>query len=302
VLGNHVAQKGSMVSPDRLRFDFSHLAPMTAEEKQKAEDLANQRVLRNLPVATDVLPTAEAKKSGARSLFGEKYGDTVRVLTMAESKEFCGGTHVSRTGDIGLIKIVEESGVAQGVRRLEAVTGLGALAHLRRLEDELGHAAELLRSNPFEVAARLEKQQGELRERDKEIGKLKAQIASGGSRDPLANRKQVGDYWLMVHDVGVGDPKILRETVDKLKGRMDPGVLVLAGAAEGKVSMVAAVTPGAQDKFNAGKIVNLLAQDLGGKGGGRPDMAQGGAALPDGASLADIVGRWTDKLTSLLGA
>lgn len=302
VLGNHVAQKGSLVSPDRLRFDFSHLAPMTAEEKQKAENLANERVLHNVPVITEVLATTEAKKSGARSLFGEKYGDTVRVLTMAESKEFCGGTHVSRTGDIGLIKIVEESGVAQGVRRLEAVTGMGALAHLRRVEGELGQAAELLRSGPFEVAARLEKQQGELRERDKEISKLKAQIASGGSRDPLANRKQVGAYWLMVHDVGVGDPKILRETVDKLKGRMDPGVLVLAGAAEGKVSMVAAVTVGAQDKFNAGKIVNLLAQDLGGKGGGRPDMAQGGAALPDGASLADIVGRWTDKLTSLLGA
>ncbi len=301
VLGTHVAQKGSLVTPDRLRFDFSHLAPMTAEEKQKVEDMANERVLRNAPVTTEVLPITEAKKSGARSLFGEKYGDTVRVITMDASKEFCGGTHVSRTGDIGLIKIVEESGVAQGVRRLEAVTGMGALAHLRRVEGELGQAAEILRSGPFEVATRLEKQQSELRERDKEISKLKAQIASGGSRDPLANRKQVGPYWLMVHDVGVGDPKILRETVDKLKARMDPGVLVLAGAAEGKVSMVAAVTPGAQAKFNAGKIVNLLAQDLGGKGGGRADMAQGGAALPNGGSLADIVGRWTDKLTSLLG-
>jgi alanyl-tRNA synthetase len=300
VLGPHVAQKGSLVAPDRLRFDYSHLAPLSPEEKQKVEDLANIRVLRNLQVTTDVLPIAEAKQAGAVAFFGEKYGDTVRVMTMGESKEFCGGTHVLRTGDIGLIKIVEESGVAQGVRRLEAVTGMGALLQVRRMENELTEAAAILRAGPFEVANRLDKQQAELRERDKEISKLKAQIASGGSRDPLANRQQVGKYQLLVHDVGVGDPKILRETADKLKARMDPGVLVLAGTAEGKVAMVCAVTPGAQDKLNAGKIVNLLAQDLGGKGGGRPDMAQGGAALPADASLGDIVQRWTDKLRTLI--
>ena len=300
VLGPHVAQKGSLVAPDRLRFDYSHLAPLSPEEKQKVEDLANIRVLRNLQVTTDVLPIAEAKQVGAVAFFGEKYGDTVRVMTMGESKEFCGGTHVLRTGDIGLIKIVEESGVAQGVRRLEAVTGMGALLQVRRMENELTEAASILRAGPFEVANRLDRQQAELRERDKEISKLKAQIASGGSRDPLANRQQVGKYQLLVHDVGVGDPKILRETADKLKARMDPGVLVLAGAAEGKVAMVCAVTPGAQDKLNAGKIVNMLAQDLGGKGGGRPDMAQGGAALPAGASLGDIVQRWTDKLRTLI--
>jgi alanyl-tRNA synthetase len=300
VLGPHVAQKGSLVAPDRLRFDYSHLAPLSPEEKQKVEDLANIRVLRNLQVTTDVLPIAEAKQAGAVAFFGEKYGDTVRVMTMGESKEFCGGTHVLRTGDIGLIKIVEESGVAQGVRRLEAVTGMGALLQVRRMENELTEAASILRTGPFEVANRLDKQQAELRERDKEISKLKAQIASGGSRDPLANRQQVGKYQLLVHDVGVGDPKILRETADKLKARMDPGVLVLAGTAEGKVAMVCAVTPGAQDKLNAGKIVNMLAQDLGGKGGGRPDMAQGGAALPADASLGDIVQRWTDKLRTLI--
>ena len=302
VLGEHVAQKGSLVAPDRLRFDFSHLAPLSPEEKQKVEDLANLRVLRNLAVTTDVLPIAQAKQGGAIAFFGEKYGDTVRVMTMGESKEFCGGTHVNQTGDIGLIKIVEESGVAQGVRRLEAVTGLGALALVRRMESELDEAAAILRAGPFEVAARLEKQQGELRDRDKEISKLKAQIASGGSRDPLANRQQVGKYWLLVHDVGVGDPKILRETADKLKPRMDPGVLVLVGAVEGKVAMVCAVTPAAQDKLNAGKIVNLLLQDLGGKGGGRPDMAQGGAALPTDTALIDIVQRWTEKLRTLVEA
>jgi alanyl-tRNA synthetase len=300
VLGEHVAQKGSLVAPDRLRFDFSHLAPLSPEEKQKVEELANARVLRNVPVTTDVLPIAQAKQAGAIAFFGEKYGDTVRVMTMGESKEFCGGTHVHQTGDIGLIKIVEESGVAQGVRRLEAVTGIGALTLVRRMENELAEAAGILRAGPFEVAARLEKLQTELRERDKDIGKLKAQIASGGSRDPLSNRQQVGKYLLLVHDVGVGDPKILRETADKLKARMDPGVLVLVGAADGKVAMVCAVTPGAQDKLNAGKVVGLLLQDLGGKGGGRPDMAQGGATLPADATLGDVVQRWSEKLRTLI--
>jgi len=300
VLGEHVAQKGSLVAPDRLRFDFSHLAPLSPEEKQKVEDLANARVLRNLQVTTEVLPIAQAKQAGAIAFFGEKYGDTVRVMTMGESKEFCGGTHVHRTGDIGLIKIVEESGVAQGVRRLEAVTGLGALALVRRMENELGEAAAILRAGPFEVAARVDRQQIELRDRDKEISKLKAQIASGGARDPLTNRQLVSKYWLLVHDVGVGDAKILRETADKLKPRMDPGVLVLVGAAEGKLAMVCAVTPAALDKLNAGKIVNLLLQDLGGKGGGRPDMAQGGAVLPGEPSLSEILQRWTEKLRTLI--
>ena len=302
VLGAHVAQKGSLVTPDRLRFDFSHLAPMSLEERRQVEDLANQRVLRNLPVETAVLPIAEAKQAGAVAFFGEKYGDTVRVLTMGESKEFCGGTHASRTGDIGLIKIVEESGVAQGVRRMEAVTGAGAVEYVRRLEDELGQAAEAFRSSPFDVANRVAKQAAELREREKEIAKLKGQIAAGGSRDPLASREQVGPYFLLVHDVGVADPKIIRESADKLRPRMDPGVLVLAGAADGKVAIVCAVTPGAQAKLQAGAIVGMLAKDLGGKGGGRADMAQGGGALPAGSSLADVIERWTAKLREHLAA
>jgi len=236
------------------------------------------------------------------AFFGEKYGDTVRVLTMGESKEFCGGTHASRTGDIGLIKIVEESGVAQGVRRMEAVTGAGAIAFVRKLEDELGQAAETFRSGPFDIAARVTKQTAELSERDKEIAKLKSQIASGGSRDPLASREQVGDLFLLVHDAGVADPKIMRESADNLRPRMEPGVLVLAGVAEGKVSIVCAVTPGAQAKVQAGAIVGMLAKDLGGKGGGRADMAQGGGALPAGSSLADILERWTAKLREHIAA
>jgi alanyl-tRNA synthetase len=302
VLGSHVAQKGSLVTPDRLRFDFSHLAPMTADERREVEDLANDHVLRNLPVETEVLPIAEAKQKGAVAFFGEKYGDTVRVLTMGESKEFCGGTHAARTGDIGLIKIVEESGVAQGVRRMEAVTGQGAIAYVRKMEDELGQAAESFRCGPFDIAARVGKQAAELRERDKEIAKLKSQIASGGARDPLASREQVDDLYLLVHDAGVADPKIMRESADKLRPRMDPGVLVLVGAAEGKVSIVCAVTPGAQTKVQAGAVVSLLAKDLGGKGGGRPDMAQGGGVLPAGSSLGEVIERWTAKLREHIGA
>jgi len=301
VLGAHVAQKGSLVTPDRLRFDFSHLAPLSQDERRQVEDLANERVLRNVPIETEELPIAQAKQAGAVAFFGEKYGDTVRVLTMAESKEFCGGTHARRTGDIGLVKIVEESGVAQGVRRLEAVTGHGAMAHVRKLEDELGQAAEAFRSGLFDVASRVAKQATELRERDKEIAKLKGQIASGGSRDPLSSREQIGPYFLLVHDVGVADPKIMRESADKLRARMEPGVLVLAGAAEGKVAIVCAVTPGAQAKLNAGAIVGMLAKDLGGKGGGRADMAQGGGALPAGSTLAEVIERWTGKLREHVG-
>jgi alanyl-tRNA synthetase len=296
-LGEHVSQKGSLVAPDRLRFDFSHFQPLTAEEKQKVEDLVNARVVANLPAETEVLAIADAKKAGAIAFFGEKYGDTVRVLTMGESKEFCGGTHVSRTGDIGFFKISEETGIAQGVRRLEAVTGLGAVGYVRRLEQELGHAAEKLRAGPLEVASRVEKQQHELREREKEIAKLKAQIASGGTGGGGGQEaEKIGSYSVLMRDVGVGDPKVLREAVDKLKGKLDPGLLVLAGADQGKVALVCAVTPGAQDKFDAGQIVKLLGQDLGWKGGGRKDLAQGGGPLPEGQALAGILEGWRKKV------
>jgi alanyl-tRNA synthetase len=295
-LGEHVAQKGSLVAPDRLRFDFSHFQPLTVEEKQKIEDLANARVLKNLPAQTEVLPIADAKKAGAVAFFGEKYGDTVRVLTMGESKEFCGGTHVSRTGDIGLVKITEESGVAQGVRRMEAVTGEGAIAYVRRLEQELGQAASQLRAAPLEVAGRIEKQQAELRERDKEIAKLKAQIASGGGGGSGAETEQVGKYRVLVRDVGVGDPKVLRETADKLKSKVNPGILVLVGLEGEKVALVCAVTPDAQDKFDAGQIVKTLGQSLGWKGGGRKDLAQGGGPLPAGTALASILESWRKQV------
>jgi alanyl-tRNA synthetase len=292
VLGDHVAQKGSLVAPDRLRFDFSHFAPLTADDRRQVEDLVNGRVLANVPAVTEVLALADAKRAGAIAFFGEKYGDTVRVLTMGDSKEFCGGTHVARTGDIGLFKITEETGIAQGVRRLEAVTGEGAVGYVRRLEQELAQAADKLRSGPLEVAARVERQQAELRERDKEIARLKSQIASGGSGADGPKAEQVGRTWVLVRDVGVADPKVLRDAVDKLRGKLDPGVLVLAGAADGKVALVCAVTPGAQDRFDAGAIVKMLGQELGWKGGGRKDLAQGGGPLPAGKALGGVLEGW----------
>jgi alanyl-tRNA synthetase len=302
VLGEHVAQKGSLVAPDRLRFDFSHFAPLTPDERQKVEDLVNIRILRNLPANIDVLPIAEAKSKGAIAFFGEKYGEKVRMLTMGESVELCGGTHVNRTGDIGLFKLTEEAGIAQGVRRIEAVTGKGALSFVRRLETELGSAGERLRSGPFEVGARIERLQNDLRERDREIEKLRAKLASGGGKDLSAEAAKVGDRWLLVSDVGVGDPKTLRETVDRLKEKLKPAVIVLAGAEGDKVSVICAVTGSQGDDskgpLHAGKIVGALTSAIGGKGGGRPDLGQGGGPLP--ADLPGVLAGWKEQVRTLM--
>jgi alanyl-tRNA synthetase len=302
VLGEHVAQKGSLVAPDRLRFDFSHFAPLGPDERQRVEDLVNTRILRNLPANIEVLPIAEAKSKGAIAFFGEKYGDRVRMLTMGESVELGGGTHVGRTGDIGLFKLTEETGIAQGVRRIEAVTGKGALAFVHKLERELGSAGERLRSGPFEVGARIERLQHDLRERDREIEKLRAKLASGGGKDLSAEAAKVGDRWLLVSDVGVGDPKTLRETVDRLKEKLKPAVIVLAGAEGDKVSVICAVTGSQGDdpkgSLHAGKIVGALTSAIGGKGGGRPDMGQGGGPLP--ADLPGVLAGWREQVRSLM--
>jgi alanyl-tRNA synthetase len=299
VLGEHVAQKGSLVAPDRLRFDFSHFAPLTPEEKQKVEDLVNERVLRNLAAATEVLPIAEAKKRGAIAFFGEKYGDSVRVLSMGESIEFCGGTHVARTGDIGLFKLTEETGIAQGVRRLEGVTGTGAVAYVRKLEHELGAAGERLRSGIFEVVPKVERLQHDLREREREIEKLKGKLASGGGKDLASEAFKVGDRNVLVSDVGVGDAKTLRETVDSLRDKLNPGVIVLAGAEGDKVAVVCAVTKDAGPSLHAGKIVADLSGSIGGKGGGRPDLGQGGGPRP--ADFGAVLSAWREKLRGLVG-
>ena len=291
VLGTHVTQKGSLVAPDRLRFDFSHSAPLTDEEKQRVEDLVNERVRKNVAADTAVLPIGEAKQAGAIAFFGEKYGDSVRVVTMGESKEFCGGTHVARTGDIAFFLITEEAGVAQGVRRLEAVTGAGALGFVRRLEGELGETGRLLRAGSFEIAARVAKLQAEQREQQKEIEALRRKLASGGGgRDLASEARDVGGVRVLATRADVADAKALREVADQLRDKLRSCVIVLAGVEGDKIALVAMVTPDLVGKFNAGKIVGEVAKAVGGKGGGRADMAQGGGSEPQhlDAALARV--------------
>jgi len=290
VLGTHVTQKGSLVAPDRLRFDFSHSAPLTDDEKQRVEDLVNERVRNNVAADTAVLPIAEAKQAGAIAFFGEKYGDSVRVVTMGESKEFCGGTHVARTGDIAFFLITEEAGVAQGVRRIEAVTGAGALGFVRRLEGELGETGKLLRAGSFEIAARVAKLQGEQREQQKEIEALRRKLASGGGRDLASEARDVGGVRVLATRVDGADVKALREVADQQRDKLRSGVIVLAGVEGDKIALVAMVTPDLVSKFNAGKIVGEVAKAVGGKGGGRADMAQGGGSEPQhlDAALARV--------------
>jgi alanyl-tRNA synthetase len=290
VLGDHVTQKGSLVAPDRLRFDFSHFAPLSPAERERVEGLVNARIRANAPATTEVLAIADARKAGAIAFFGEKYGETVRVISMGDSKEFCGGTHVSRTGDIAFFKITEETGVAQGVRRIEAVTGEGAARYVGRLEQELASTGELLRAGTFEVSARVAKLQAELRERDKEIGGLKRKLAAGGGRDLLSEAREVGGVRVLATRADVADPKALREVADQLRDKLRSGVVVLAGVEGDKIALVSMVTPDLTQRYNAGKILGEVAKQVGGKGGGRADMAQGGGSRPDllDAALARV--------------
>jgi alanyl-tRNA synthetase len=281
VLGEHAAQKGSLVAPDRLRFDYSHFSPLTDDEKRRIEDLVNDEIRRNQDSRTDVLGIEDAKKRGAVSMFGEKYGDRVRVVKIGgESLELCGGTHVRRAGDIGLFKIISESGIAQGVRRIEAVTGAGALDYLRKLENDLVRAASALKRGPNEVPAAVDKLVAELRAREKEVADLKTKVASGGARDLLADVQDIGGVKVLATKTEIADPKSLREVGDKLRERIGSGVVVVAGVGDGKVSILAIVTKDLTDRFHAGKIVGAVAEVVGGKGGGRPDMAQAGGTDP----------------------
>jgi alanyl-tRNA synthetase len=285
-----VTQKGSLVAPDRLRFDFSHTAPLTDEEKQKVEDLVNARVRQNVATDTAVLAIADAKQAGAIAFFGEKYGDTVRVVTMGESKEFCGGTHVARTGDIAFFKLTEETGVAQGVRRIEATTGAGAVAYVRKMEGELLESGRLLRAGEFEVAARITKLQADQRGLEKELEKLRRKLASGGGRDLASEARDVNGVRVLATRADVADPKALREVADQLRDKLGSAVIVLAGVEGDKIALVSMVSPDLVGKHHAGKIVGEVAKAVGGKGGGRPDMAQGGGSDPAAldAALAKV--------------
>ena len=291
MLGTHVTQKGSLVAPDRLRFDFSHSAPLTDDEKQRVEDLVNERVRKNAAADTAVLPIAEAKQAGAIAFFGEKYGDTVRVVTMGESKEFCGGTHVARTGDIAFFLITEEAGVAQGVRRIEAVTGAGALGFVRRLEGELGETgAAAPRGQLRDRRARRQAAGRAARAAEGDREPCAASWPRAAARDLASEARDVGGVRVLATRADVADAKALREVADQLRDKLRSGVIVLAGVEGDKIALVAMVTPDLVGKFNAGKIVGEVAKAVGGKGGGRADMAQGGGSEPQhlDAALARV--------------
>jgi alanyl-tRNA synthetase len=296
-VGEHAAQKGSLVAPDRFRFDYSHSASLTDDEKQRIEDWVNAQVRHNAESKTEVLGIEEAKGKGAVHMFGEKYGDKVRVVKIGdESLEFCGGTHVRRAGDIGLFKILSDSGIAQGVRRIEAVTGAGALGYVRRLEGDLGRAAASLKRSPTEVPAAVDKLVGELKARDKEIAELKKKLAAGGARDVMSEVREVKGVKVLATRTDVSDPKALREVGDGLRDKLGSGVVVLFGVGDGKVSIVSLVTKDLVGRFHAGKIAGAVAELLGGKGGGRPDMAQAGG------TDASRVGEAQEKVYALVEA
>ncbi|MBA3391370.1 MAG: alanine--tRNA ligase [Deltaproteobacteria bacterium] len=292
VLGDHVGQKGSLVAPDRLRFDFTHGAPMTEEQKRQVEDLVNLEIRRNIDSVVEVLPLDQAKQKGAVAMFGEKYGDQVRVVSIGgESIEFCGGTHVRRAGDIGLCKILSEQGIAQGVRRIEAVTGAGALDYLRKLEDELLRTGDRLKAQPFEVAQRVDKLLADQKALDREIGQLKQRLASGGGgRDLLSEAVMIKGIKVLAAAIDVDDAKVLRDTGDQLRDKLGSGVVILAGTGGSEVKLVAMVTKDLIGKVSAGKLLGEVAAQLGGRAGGKPEMAQGGgkdaAAVPQALVFA----------------
>ncbi len=281
VLGEHVSQKGSLVAPDRLRFDFSHFEPVSKEQLREIEDLVNQWVLQNDEAVTRVMPLDEAKVSGAIALFGEKYDDPVRVLSFGEySTELCGGTHVAKTGDVGLFKLTSETGVAAGVRRMEAVTGKGALNWVRDLEDRLGGVAYALKSDRDGVVEKTNQLLQRNRDLERELEQIKARLAASRGDDLASQAEDVDGLKVLAAKLEGVDPKRLRETVDRLKNKLGSAAIVLATVQGDKVSLVAGVTPDYVDRIAAGPLANFVAQQVGGRGGGRPDMAQAGGNDP----------------------
>jgi alanyl-tRNA synthetase len=286
VLGTHVQQKGSQVDADKTRFDFVHTQPMTDEEIRKVEDLVNMEILDNSECRSRVMAIEDAQKTGAMMLFGEKYGDEVRVLDIGSSIELCGGTHVKRTGDIGLFKIVAESGVAAGVRRVEAVTGTGALARIELQQQQLQQVADAVKSQPQEAAARVAQIIDNVKALEKELSALKSKLASSQGDELVIQAVEINGVKVLAVKMEGADATTLRETMDKLKDKLKTAAIVLAAVADGKVSLIAGVTADTTAKVKAGELVNFVAQQVGGKGGGRPDMAQAGGTQPENLAAA----------------
>ncbi|CAG2267916.1 MULTISPECIES: alanine--tRNA ligase [Burkholderia] len=296
VLGAHVQQKGSLVDAEKTRFDFAHNAPMTDDEIRRVEQIVNNEILANAPGIVRVMPYDEAVKGGAMALFGEKYGDEVRVLDLGFSRELCGGTHVHRTGDIGLFKIVVEGGVAAGIRRVEAITGDNAVRYVQELDARVNEAAAALKAQPSELTQRIAQVQEQVKSLEKELGALKSKLASSQGDELAQQAVEVGGVYVLAATLDGADAKTLRETVDKLKDKLKRAAIVLAAVEGGKVSLIAGVTPDASKKVKAGELVNFVAQQVGGKGGGRPDMAQAGGTEPANlpGALAGVKG-WVEE-------
>ncbi|HHV4189882.1 alanine--tRNA ligase [Klebsiella pneumoniae] len=299
VLGTHVAQKGSLVNDKALRFDFSHFEAMKPEEIRAVEDLVNAQIRRNLAIETNIMDINAARASGAMALFGEKYDDRVRVLRMGDfSTELCGGTHAARTGDIGLFRITSESGTAAGVRRIEAVTGEGAMAILHAQSDQLNDIAQLLKGDSHNLGEKVRAALERTRQLEKELQQLKEQAAAQESANLSSKAEEINGVKLLVSELTGVEPKMLRTMVDDLKNQLGSTIVVLATVADGKVSLIAGVSKDVTDRVKAGELVGMVAQQVGGKGGGRPDMAQAGgtdaSALP--AALASVKGWVSAKL------
>jgi alanyl-tRNA synthetase len=281
-LGEHIAQKGSLVEPERLRFDFSHFEPLKTEELHTLERLVNQQILRNLPICTEIMALEDAIQSGAVALFGEKYTEKVRVLSIGDfSTELCGGTHVQQSGDIGLFKIISETGIAAGIRRIEAITGEYALTWVNTLENTFSQVTGLLKTHRESVVERLTQVLEQSRQNEKELARLQAKLASSQGDDLTQQAVEVKGVKILASRLDNVEVKQLRDMLDQLKNKLGTAVIVLATVKGEKVSLIAGVTADLTAKMKAGDLVNYVAQQVGGKGGGRADMAQAGGTNPD---------------------
>jgi alanyl-tRNA synthetase len=287
VLGEHVKQAGSLVSAERLRFDFTHFSHVDPEQIRQIELLVNQRIRANVPVNTEQMDAEEALKSGAMALFEEKYGDRVRVVTLSDfSKELCGGTHAQRTGDIGLFKIVSETSVAAGVRRIEALTGQAALSHVQQMALVAQQSGHLLRAKTEDVVARIDQLMAAHKASEKEIEKLTAALADAKAGSGDDDVRTIGGVPVLIKKVGVDKPAALRDLADRFKDRVKSGIVVMGSAAGDKALLIVVVSKDLVKRFHAGNIVKELAAIVGGGGGGRPDMAQAGGTEPEKLDLA----------------
>ena len=298
VLGAHVQQKGSLVDADKTRFDFTHTAPMTAEQIAQVEQLVNAEILANAAASAKVMSLEDAQKTGAMMLFGEKYGETVRVLEIGSSKELCGGTHVQRTGDIGIFKILAESGVAAGIRRVEAIAGDRALSYLQKLDTQINQLAASLKATPSDLAQRITQLQDHARSLEKELERLGSKLAASQGDELVSKAVEVNGVRILAAQLEGADAKVLRETLDQLKNKLKSAAIVLASVQDGKVQLAAGVTADAVAKVKAGDLVNHVAQQVGGKGGGKPDMAMAGGTDPKGlvAALNSVQAWVTERL------